>query len=274
MSVRNGDLAEKWYEYVYRERSNRVSRFVEEFPDERALSVSCNRFGHDYQFVRPLLSNPDAVLQAGRSALRQFSSQSDDALDSVYLRISDLPAQSEVAFGDLRADHLNELHTFSGTVAATEPIRPKVVTAAFRCAKCERVTRRDAQPGRTFREHAKCPRCSSVGYLSFAPEDSDYVDAQLVEVHDADEQRRPDTGGESETGSESETSIESDTETDTGAHIDTVPVLLEHDLAGSVDVGETVRLAGIPRADRTAESTVADLWVESVSMESLTARKR
>ncbi|WP_158059180.1 minichromosome maintenance protein MCM [Halorussus halophilus] len=245
MSVRNGDLAEKWYEYVYREQSDSVSRFVEQFPDERALSVSCNRFGHDYQFVRPLLTNPDAVLQAGRAALRRFTSQSSDELDSVYLRISDLPAQSEVSFEELRADHLNELHTFSGAVVATEPVRPKVVTAAFRCAKCERVTRRDAQPGRTFRDHAKCPRCSSVGYLSFAPEDSDYVDAQLVELRDSDEQMQSDT--------------------------DAVPVLLEHDLAGSVSVGETVRLAGIPRANRAAESTVADFWVESVSMENLTA---
>ena len=245
MSVRTADLAEKWYEYVYRERSDRIGRFLDRFPDERALSVSCDRFGHDYQFVRPLLADPDAALDAGRAALRRFASQSDEELDSVYLRISDLPERCEVAFDDLRADNLNELHAFRGSVVATEPIRPKVITAAFRCAKCERVTRHDAQPGRTFREHAKCPRCSSVGYLSFAPEDSDYVDSQLVELRDGDGQSASDG--------------------------DVVPVLLEHDLAGSVSVGETVRLVGIPRAERAVASTVADLWVESVSMEHLTS---
>jgi len=82
-----------------------------------------------------------------------------------------------------------------------------------------------------------------VGYLSFAPDDSEYVDAQEVELRDCD-------------GAES------------------VPVLLEHDLTRSVSDGDEVRLVGIPRASRVDNSTVADVWVESVSMECLTDSTR
>ncbi|USZ69867.1 hypothetical protein NGM10_15800 (plasmid) [Halorussus salilacus] len=245
MSVRSGDLTEKWYEYVYRDRSKSVRRFVEAYPDRRALSVSCTRVGHDYRFVRPLLANPDEVLRAGKAALRRFLADgSDRDLGDVYLRVTDLPAESEVALADIRADHLNELHTTRGVVAETGPVRPKVVRAAFHCAKCEAVTRHVPTPGRELRKHAKCPRCNSVGYLSFAPEASEYVDAQDAVVLD------PEREDES------------------------VTVLLEHDLAGSVSDGKEVRLVGIPRADRADDSTVAEVWVESVSMECLTDRDR
>ena len=245
MSARNGDLTEKWYEYVYRDRSESVRRFVDEYPDRRSLSVSCDRFGHDYRFVRPLLADPDEALRAGKAALRRFLGGANDRdLEDVYLRVTDLPNESEVALADLRAGHLNELYTMRGVVTETEAIRPKVVRAGFHCGKCEDVTRYVPQIGRQLRRHEKCPRCNSVGYLSFAPEASEYVDAQEVVVRDPDHE------------------------------MESVTVLLEHDLAGSVSDGEDVRIVGIPRADRADDSTVADIWVESVSMECLTAPTR
>ncbi|WP_137286216.1 minichromosome maintenance protein MCM [Halorussus salinisoli] len=244
MAVRNGDLAEKWYEYVYRDRGESVRQFVENYPDDRSLSVSCDRFGHDYRFVRPLLANPDEALRAGKAALSRFlSTETDRELQDVYLRISDLPAESEVALADLRATHLNCLHTTRGVVADAGPLQPKVVRAAFRCAKCEAVTRHVPQRGREFRGNAKCPRCNSVGYLSFEPEASEYVDAQEVQVRDPSSSEK-------------------------------VPVLLEHDLTGTVSDGDELRLVGIPRASRTDGSAVADMWVESVSMECLTDSNR
>ncbi len=244
MSARSGDLTEKWCEYVYRDRGESVRRFVERYPDERAFSVSCERFGHDYQFVRPLLTNPDEALQAGKDALGRFlDDDADREMQDVYLRVSDLPAESEVALGDLRAEHLNRLHTTRGVVAETGQLRPKVVRAGFRCAKCEAVTRFVAQRGREFRTHAKCPRCSSVGYLSFAPDASEYVDAREVLL-------------EEPTG---ETAV---------------PLLLEHDLADGVSDGDEMRIVAIPRASRTDESAVAETWLESVSMECLTTADR
>ncbi|WP_135825050.1 minichromosome maintenance protein MCM [Halorussus ruber] len=243
MSVRSGDLTEKWYEYVYRDRGESVRRFVEEYPDERSLSVSCERFGHDYQFVRPLLADPDDALRAGKAALGRFLADDDREMQDVYLRVTDLPGESEVALADLRASHLNSLHAVEGVVAEVGDLRPKVVRAGFRCAKCEDVTRHVAQPGREFRSHEKCPRCNSVGYLSFAPDASEYVDAQEVRLRDP-------------------------------AGSDTVPVLLEHDLTGSVSDGDEMRIVGIPRANRADGTTVADLWVESVSMECLTDSNR
>ncbi|WP_115865494.1 minichromosome maintenance protein MCM [Halorussus litoreus] len=244
MSARSADLTEKWYEYVYRDRAESVRRFVDAYPEERALSVSCERFGHDYRFVRPLLSDPDEALRAGKAALRRFlSNDTDRDLGDVYLRVTDLPAESEVALGDLRAEHLNRLHSTRGVVVDASEIRPKVVRAAFRCAKCEAVTRYATQPHREFQSHAKCPRCRSVGYLSFAPPASEYVDAQEVSLRDLD-------------GSE------------------TATALLEHDLTEVATTGEEVRLVAIPRARRTDGSTVADAWLESVSMECLTPADR
>jgi DNA replicative helicase MCM subunit Mcm2 (Cdc46/Mcm family) len=99
------------------------------------------------------------------------------------------------------------------------------------------------QPGREFRTNAKCPRCSSVGYLSFAPDASEYVDAQEVTLRD-------------QTSS------------------DEVTVLLEHDLTDSVSDGSEVQIVGIPRANRGDDSTVVDMWIESVSMECLTDQNR
>jgi len=240
MLARSGDLTEKWYEYAYRDRSD-VRRFVAAYPDRRTLSVSCDRVGHDYRFVRPLLADPDEVLRAGKAALRRVRGHAGDRdLEDVYLRLTDLPAESEVALADLGADHLNELRTLRGIVSETDAVRPKVIRAGFHCGKCEAVTRHVAQPGRRLRSHEKCPQCNSVGYLSFAPAASEYVDAQKAVVRDPDD---PD---------------------------ESVTVLLEHDLAGAVSAGEAVRLVGIPRANQSGDSTVADVWVESVSMERLT----
>ncbi|WP_132058764.1 minichromosome maintenance protein MCM [Halorussus amylolyticus] len=249
MSVRSADLTEKWYEYVYRDRAESVRQFVDAYPDRRALSVSCSRFGHDYRFVRPLLADPDEVLRAGKAALGRFLGEADGRdFEDAYLRVTDLPAKSDISLSEIRARHLNELYTTHGIVAETGPIRPKVVRAAFRCGKCEAVTRHVAQPGRELRTHEKCPRCNSVGYLSFAPEDSEYVDSQEIALRD------PDANANGEGGPTPKA----------------MTVLLEHDLAGSVSSGERVQVVGIPRADRSGDSTVSETWVESVSMERLT----
>ncbi|WP_135829702.1 minichromosome maintenance protein MCM [Halorussus halobius] len=258
MSLRSGDLTEKWYEYVYRDRAESVRRFVEQYPDERALSVSCDRVGHDYRFVRPLLARPDEALRAGRAALRQFCADETDRdvgdrdFGDAYLRVTDLPGDSEVTVGELRADHLNRLYTVRGTVAEKGPVRPKVVRAGFRCAKCDAVTRQVVQRGRRFRSHAKCPDCNSVGYLSFAPAASEYVDAREVELRDPDG-GRGDAGGERRESSDDRRG--------------TVTALLEHDLVDAASTGESIRLVAIPRASRTGGSAVADVWLESVSVE-------
>lgn len=241
MSTSERELMNKWTAYVYRANRRSTRRLLEEYPERRHLTVDYGQLGVDYEFTKPLLSEPDWTFRVGQEALRQFAAEqgfevNGDGFETLYLRLENLPETRRTPVADLRAEHIGELVSVAGTVAEVGPVRPKVVSAAFHCQLCDDVTQRIAQPGREFRAVPGCPSCRTVGFVAAAPERSEYVNAREVVLR-------------SETGA------------------GTVTVTLEHDLADAVSTGQQVRIAGIPRASRNGDSTVCDLYIDAVSVD-------
>lgn len=233
------ELADKWLTQVFRPAKAEVRGLLRSFPDRRQLSIPYEECGTDYRFTAPLVNQPDRTLAAGRRALSEFVDAEFDAEvdgsvdpdDRIYLRVTDVPESARVALSEIRADHLNRLVAVEGRVAAAEEIRPRIVTAAFRCDRCgERV---DApQRGARLRRRSNCPSCSGVETLSLSPDRSEYVDSQRLRLAASD--RR-------------------------------LPLSLEHDLVDRFDPGDEIGAVAIPRAVPGGDAATVDVELEALS---------
>ncbi len=234
------ELIEKWQTHVFDSVEDDVRDLLVAFPDRRQLPISFEQCGTDYRFTAPLLSDPDRTLEAGRTALAQFVDQRFDELETdlrpderLYFRLQDVPDSVRYPLTSIRSSHLNRLITVDGTVRSLEPPQPRVVTAVFECDRCGEETT-VPQHDRRLRDTVRCRACQTGTSLRLVPDYCEYVDAQLVSLTDGDR---------------------------------TLPVSLEHDLTGSVGVGDQLELVTIPRARLDSETTRAEIELEAVSLD-------
>lgn len=235
--VTDRELVEKWQRQVFRSVESEVERLLAGFPDRRQLPIPFSQCGTDYRFSAPLLSEPDRTLEAGQQALAEFAAtefdERVDADERIYLRVTDVPQRIRYPLTGINADHLNRLVAVDATVTACEDPRPRIVTGEFRCRRCGE-THAVSQRRRRVHRPAHCPSCRAAGTLTLAPDRSSYVDSQVVHVSDGER---------------------------------TLPVTLEHDLAGSVDPGEDLGVVAIPRGRFDGETTTVDVELEAVSID-------
>ncbi|MFP9193962.1 hypothetical protein [Natronosalvus vescus] len=237
--VSDRELVDKWRTQVLQPASEEVKRLLERFPDRRSLTITFDRFGTDYRFSSPLLSQPDRTLEAGKRALGEFAAETLEEPgtteihpdDRVYLRVTDAPARIRCSIPTLGSEQLNRLVALEGRVVETDSVRPRAVVAAFRCDHCGEF-QPVRQPGRFLRRPGRCHDCNASGPFTLTPERGTYVDAQTITVGEGDR---------------------------------SVPVELEHDLVGAFDIGDRVDFVAIPRARSNGETTTATLELEAVS---------
>lgn len=237
--VAENELVDKWSTQVFRPAEEEVRRLLRQFPNRRQLPISYEECGTDYRFTAPLVSDPDRTLEAGRRALAEFvDSEVDEPVtveekDRIYLRVTDVPESVEMPLSAIGADQLNTLVAVEGTVESVGEVRPRMVTAAFRCTRCGERT--DVpQRGNRFREQNRCRTCNTAATLELRPERSDYVESQRFRLAD---------GGRS------------------------MPVSVEHDLVGAAEPGDRIDVVAIPRARPDGESTTVDVELEALNVE-------
>lgn len=233
--VSDRELVEKWHAQVFRSADEEIRKLLTQFPDRRQLSIPFTECGADYRFTAPLVNDPDRTLEAGRRALEEvvdneFDGGVDDD-DRIYLRLTDVPDSVRYPLEDLRAEHLNRLVAVDGTVESCGELEPRIVTASFRCERCDGRTT-VPQRERRLRRRARCPSCTAVGTLDLDPKRSEYVDSQVIQLHNGDR---------------------------------TLPVALEHELAGAFDSGDELDVVAIPRGRFDGETTTVDIELECVS---------
>ncbi|MCU4972881.1 hypothetical protein OB955_09015 [Halobacteria archaeon AArc-m2/3/4] len=236
--VSERELVEKWHTQVFRSADEEIRRLLTQFPDRRQLSIPFTQCGVDYRFTAPLVSDPDRTLEAGRQALEEVVENEFDGVegsveadDRIYLRLTDVPDSVRYRLESLRAEHLNRLVAVDGTVDSCGDLEPRIVTATFRCERCDERTT-VPQRERRLRRRSRCPSCTAVEALEFDPKRSEYVDSQVIQLRD---------GGR------------------------TLPVSLEHELAGSFEPGDELDVVAIPRGRFDGETTTVDVELECVS---------
>ncbi|MEG3057051.1 MAG: minichromosome maintenance protein MCM [Methanoculleus sp.] len=156
------------------------------------------------------------------------------------IRFTNLPQRTNVR--DIRAEQINTFVAIEGILRKTTEVRPRIVSAVFRCRTCGKLTDPVAQSYGRFDEPDFCPNCERKTRLDLVMNRCRFVDTQKLRIQESPEGLR---GGEQP---------------------QTLDVDATDDITGLVAPGDRVVVNGILRSVQRInygqKSTLFDVYLE------------
>ncbi len=248
------ELASRWRDF-FEDTGMRghAIMLADEYPKERSLNVQfsqVNSFNAD--LASYLLENPAKSFKAAESVIGGLL-PAERGYVKLHFRVEGLPLDARVEIRNLRSKHLGKLVCIEGLVRKATEVRPRLVDAVFKCARCDRELH-VLQEGVMLKEPLECSKdvggCGRVaGSTKFIllPEESSYEDTQKVEVQESPEGLRG------------------------GAQPERLEGFLIDDITGKISPGDRVILNGIltgtQRSGPQGKSTLFNIMLGVSSVE-------
>src|SRR3972149_1828188 len=131
---------EVWEVFLKRYCWEQILELANSYPDDKSLTVEFNdleRF--DMDIADELLDRPDEVLEHATQSLHEMDIPADVELTGAYVRIQHLPRLTPIK--DIRSANINKLIAVTGLIKKATEVRPRLLNAAFKCARCQHVMR-------------------------------------------------------------------------------------------------------------------------------------
>ncbi|WP_292465355.1 minichromosome maintenance protein MCM [Methanolobus sp.] len=242
-----GKWDEKFRTFLKKYYWDSILQLANEYPDQRSIYVDFSDLEiFDRELADELLMQPDEVIPCADSALQNIDLPIEKSLDNAKVRFIRIP--NKVPNRDLRSKHLLQLVAIEGMVRKATEVRPKIVDAAFKCMRCEHVTR-IPQTELKFVEPLECENdtCGRKGPFKLDINESVFIDAQKLQIQESPENLRGGTQPQS------------------------LDVDVEDDLAGIVKPGDRVIINGVlrshQRTTREGKSPFYDLVLHANALE-------
>jgi len=203
-----------------------IAKITSHYPESKTLYVSYNQIEEfDQAFAQELLSEPQEVLLAGESRIKQFSSVGnikvpywEKSFLRINLRIIELPDDLRIEIRNIRSPEVGKLISVTGIIRKNTEVLPRITNACFECSACSNRFYTPQGKGK-LEEPLRCPspKCGlergKTRFKLITPE-SIFVDSQKIEI-----QENPETLGG-------------------GAQPLKMTVILEDDLSGKLFPGD------------------------------------
>lgn len=218
LDITIGDITSFLRDY-YRDE---LGAFVESYPSETTtFTISWRDLNRAYpELASDYLQHPEIVEPYLDDGLSNVELPVAVDLDAASVVVTDLPEEYTYYPGGFSpTDEAGGYRAITGEISKATDVYSKLVTAAFRCLRCDLpdvIT--VPQTGTEFQEPVECPHCERDGPYDIVLEKSDQIDAQTLRVQ---------TPPEMANG--------------TGQHLD---VYVEGDMAAAADVGDRVTITG------------------------------
>ena len=127
----------------------------------------------------------DEILEDPEEALRIFEQAIEQSplIDSVRIRLKNLPKSQTVKIRNIRSKHLNEMIVVEGIIRQASDVQPQVVNAKFECPSCGTIIQ-VLQIEKKFREPSRCSCGRKGGFKLISKE---MVDVQILIIEEAHE---------------------------------------------------------------------------------------
>jgi len=228
------EVQDEFEEFLRQEYKQEVGDLAQHYPEEQqTLHVDwSDLFRYNRELAEALLDDPRGYLNTFEQALSNYDLPIDVDLAEARVGVYNCPDEFDPA-GVSRDENIASYVAVSGQVAKVSDVKPKCVEAAFRCVRCETLTR-VPQDGGSFEEPHQCRSCERQGPFRLDRQQSEFKDHQAARIQQPPE----DTNGGNAT------------------HIDT---FLTRDLTEEFTAGDRVTVNGILDIDDTDfESPVFD----------------
>ncbi|OPY27240.1 MAG: Minichromosome maintenance protein MCM [Methanocella sp. PtaU1.Bin125] len=236
----------KWKEFLTRYYKNQIGQLAVSETKNKALVIEfpqVNRF--DVRLAEELVANPDLVLAHAEEALSMVDLPVKKEI-SARIRVAKMPKKTQIR--DLRSVDVNRFLSIEGTVRKITDVRPRIVEAAFECARCKNVMIIPQEGGGKFIEPTYCS-CNEEkkGVFRLLYRESRFEDYQRIKIQESPDELK---GGEQP---------------------QTLDINVSDDLAGQVTPGEHITVTGILRSaqkiNRDGKTAYFDIYMDGNSIE-------
>jgi replicative DNA helicase Mcm len=182
----------KWKEFLTRYYKNQIGQLAVSEAKNKALVIEfpqVNRF--DVRLAEELIANPDVVLAHAEDALSMVDLPVKKEI-SARIRVAKMPKKTQVR--DLRSIDVNRFLSIEGTIRKITDVRPRIIEAAFECARCKNVTIIPQEGGGKFIEPTYCS-CNEEkkGVFRLLYRESRFEDYQRIKIQESPDELK---GGE------------------------------------------------------------------------------
>jgi len=236
------DKFEQFFREYYRDEIGELARG---YPSERkSIHVDYDDlYRYDRELAEQYLEQPAQLQRAAEEALRLYDLPVDVSLGYAHVRLRNLPERTRIS--ELGSANVNTLVALETVVEKADDVKPKCTEAAFRCVRCETMTRVPLNGG-DFQEPYECRSCERQGPFRLDEDQSEFVDGQQLKLREVPHNQAG------------------------GNRSQSIYVEVEDDIAGEVSAGSPVVANGVLRLDQDGEkeSSTFDVFLEAVSIES------
>ena len=247
VTVEVTDNVGEWTKFLKKQYKRELAELSREYPHNRSLIIDYRKILNN-KLAFELLRSPGKVLGDIRDAIVQnklLKLKDGQDPEQLNIRFTNLPQKTDVR--DIRADQINTFVGIEGILRKTTEVRPRIVSAVFRCRSCGKNTEPVPQGYGRFDEPDFCPNCERKTRLDLVMNRCRFVDAQKLRIQESPEGLR---GGEQP---------------------QTLDIDVTDDLTGMVAPGDRVVVNGILRSvqriNSGQKSTLFDIYLECNSIE-------
>jgi len=244
---------EFWIDFYHQYYSIEISRIIENYKkDDHSLIIDYkDLLIKSPEIADRLVESPYEVIYSAKKALvnyvrniKETTGLTDDEIEKLNVRFTN--TTNKINIRDIRGTDISKFVSIEGIVKKVTEVRPKIVTAVFRCKLCGS-TSEIHQEGNKFVEISYCENCKKNVPFELDHERSRFIDAQKIRLEEYAERLR---GGEQP---------------------QTIDVSVDDDLAGKVLPGERIVVNGILKSYqkevRGVKSLFFDIFVVCNSIE-------
>jgi replicative DNA helicase Mcm len=237
---------QKWKEFFTRYYKPAIQQLAVSDAKSKSLTIEFQDIvKFDVRLSEELLKNPDKVLKDAEDAIPLVDLPVKRKV-AAFVRITKIPRKTQVR--DLRSGHINAMVSIEGTVRKITDVRPRIIVAAFECARCGNQIYLPQEGSGKFLEPSYC-NCNEEkkGVFRLMFKESTFEDYQRIKMQESPEDLK---GGEQP---------------------QTLDVNVNNDMAGVVTPGERVVMNGILRSvqkiNKDGKTVYFEIYVDCNSLE-------
>ena len=229
MTIQEFDLPARWRTLLLDNYSEAIHNLEVTWPDVQSLEVSYRDIeSFDPDFALSIIEEPENNTQAANQALGLLLSELGASRIVAFVRIIELPSDSQRTVRQLRSEDLGSMISVDAIATKIGKVLPRTYEGVFICAACghsSRVNQPNEQelvePIECFEIDGGCGRKKNQTKFVQRVEESILIDTQFIELQEPPENLRG------------------------GVQPERILCIAEHDIAGQLNPGDRVTANGM-----------------------------
>ena len=229
MTIQEFDLPARWRTLLLDNYSEAIHNLEVTWPDVQSLEVSYRDIeSFDPDFALSIIEEPENNTQAANQALGLLLSELGASRIVAFVRIIELPPDSQRTVRQLRSEDLGSMISVDAIATKIGKVLPRTYEGVFICAACghsSRVNQPNEQelvePIECFEIDGGCGRKKNQTKFVQRVEESILIDTQFIELQEPPENLRG------------------------GVQPERILCIAEHDIAGQLNPGDRVTANGM-----------------------------